>query len=271
VHDDQRLARTGPHGRVIALHCSGASAAQWSTLNTTLGASFELTAPEHYGGPNTGPWTGEHVFKLADEAEKTIDLINREHGRVHLVGHSYGGALALHVALRRPQAIASLALYEPSAFHLLRTGGDDRTEAFLEIKDVTRETGARVLRGDYHGAAAYFVDYWGGQGAWSTLLPHQQLALARWAPKAPLDFSALIEEATAPDEYSKLDIPVLIVRGEHALKPSRIIAETLQALLPDARLAVITGAGHMGPFTHFNQVNDAIASHITAADSLLRL
>jgi pimeloyl-ACP methyl ester carboxylesterase len=255
-----------PFGRVIALHCSGANAAQWRELGTVLGPAYELAAPEHYGSDVTGPWSGEHVFTLADEAERTINLIDQEPGRVHLVGHSYGAGVALHVALRRPRAIASLALYEPSAFNLLRkVGGPDEAAAFAEIKGVTRETGDCILRGDYRGAAAYFVDYWGGKGAWDALLPRQQLALARWAPKAPLDFAALIEEPSDPKDYSDLQVPVLIMRGEHALNPSRMIAAMLQALLPNARLVAIAGAGHMGPFTHAAQVSAVIASHIATA------
>jgi pimeloyl-ACP methyl ester carboxylesterase len=267
VCNDLPAASAEPSRRVIALHCSGASAAQWRELGAILGAGYELTAPEHYGGNVTGHWPGEHVFALADEAQRTIDLIDQSGSRIHLVGHSYGGGVALHVALRRPHAIASLTLYEPSAFHVLKKVGADGIGPFAEIKAVTQETGARVLRGDYRGAAAYFIDYWGGDGAWSALLPHQQRALVRWAPKAPLDFGALIEEPSNPEEYSNLHIPVLIMHGEHALKPSRTIAEALRGLLPRAELEVIAGAGHMGPFTHGAQVNAMIASHITDANS----
>jgi pimeloyl-ACP methyl ester carboxylesterase len=232
-----------------------------------LGVGYELTAPEHFGDHITGPWTGEHVFALADEAERTIDLIDGGRRRVHLIGHSYGGGVALHVALRRPDAVASLTLYEPSAFHVLREIGATGAHSLAEIESIAREVGAGVTTGDYRGAAARFVDYWSGKGTWEALPPHQQLRLSRWAPKAPLDFVALIQEPSWPDGYAGLRMPALIIRGEHARKPSCLIAETLAAHIPGANLVVIAGAGHMGPFTHGPQIDALIASHVTAVHS----
>jgi pimeloyl-ACP methyl ester carboxylesterase len=254
-------------GRVIALHCSGANAGQWRELGSVLGVGYELTAPEHFGGQFSGPWTGEHVFTLADEADRTIALIDGGCRPVHLIGHSYGGGVALHVALRRPDAIASLALYEPSAFHVLRELGATGANSLAEIESLAREVGVGVTTGDYRGAAARFVDYWGGNGAWDALPLHHQLRLSRWVPKAPLDFAALIQEPSWPDGHVGLRMPALIIRGEHARKPSRLIAETLAAHMPEARLVVIAGAGHMGPFTHGAEIDALIASHITTIQS----
>jgi pimeloyl-ACP methyl ester carboxylesterase len=174
---------------VIALHCSGAGAGQWRQLGEALGPAYTLFAPEHYGCERTGPWTGAHAFTLADEAARTIDLIDESVNKVHLVGHSYGGGVALHVALARPARVASLALYEPSAFHLLNIIGDRGAMAFAEIADITRVTAQGVIAGDYAGAAAAFVDYWGGVGAWAALRPAVQAAVIRWAPKAPSIFA----------------------------------------------------------------------------------
>jgi pimeloyl-ACP methyl ester carboxylesterase len=206
---------------VIGLHCSGAGAGQWRQLGETLRPTYRLFAPEHYGCERTGPWTGSHAFTLADEAARTIDLIDRSVSKVHLVGHSYGGGVALHVALARPARIVSLALYEPSAFHLLKLIGDRGAVAFAEIADITSVTAQGVITGDYAGAAAAFVDYWGGVGAWAALRPTVQAALIRWAPKAPLDFRALIEETTPLAAYSDLRMPILVMRGEHAPRPTR--------------------------------------------------
>jgi len=247
---------------VIALHCSGAGAAQWRRLDETLGEDYELVAPEHYGCDSTGPWTGDHAFTLADEAARTIALIDGNDRKVHLVGHSYGGGVALHVALARPDRIASLTLYEPSAFYLLRQFGPRAAAAFAEIRTIANRTGAGIATGDYRSAAATFVDYWSGPGAWDALRPAVQDGLARWAAKAPLDFAALIDEPTSVSAYARLSCPTLVIRGEHAPAPTRIIADTLPSLLPHARLVIVPGAGHMGPLTHAAEVNALIAPHI---------
>jgi pimeloyl-ACP methyl ester carboxylesterase len=252
--------------RTIALHCSGAGAGQWNHLAEQLGDDHELLAPEHFGCESSGPWTGEHAFTLADEAARTIALIDKTKEKVHLVGHSYGGGVALHVALARPERIASMALYEPSAFHLLRQMGGAGAEAYAEIAEVARRIGQSVVNGDYRGGVADFVNYWNGPGSWNGMRPAAQRELIRWTPKGPLDFRALMEEQVPMIAYRALKFPVLTIRGERGPNPSRVIAEGLVDLLPHSRLVVVPGAGHMGPFTHAQDVNSLIVQHISSSD-----
>jgi pimeloyl-ACP methyl ester carboxylesterase len=161
-----------PHrrARVIALHCSGAGASQWRDLAEALGSGYELLAPEHFGAESAGPWTGEHAFTLADEAARSIALIDEGEEKLHLVGHSYGGGVALNVAITRPDKIASMVLYEPSAFHLLRQMGGAGVSAYAEIASVAQRTSHGVVTGDYRGAVAGFVDYWNGAGTWDAIV-----------------------------------------------------------------------------------------------------
>lgn len=93
-----RSPSTAHPAPVIALQCSGAGAGQWRQLRDTLDAHYERVAPEHYGCDSTGPWTGQHAFTLADEAARTIEIIDRSGGKVHLVGRS-GSA----TGFRRPR------------------------------------------------------------------------------------------------------------------------------------------------------------------------
>jgi pimeloyl-ACP methyl ester carboxylesterase len=251
--------------RTIALHCSGAGPSQWNGLAAALGAGYEVLAPEHYGSGSRGPWTGEHPFTLAAEGAGALALIDTSDDKVHLVGHSYGGGVALEVALARPDRIASMALYEPSAFHLLRQMGGPGIAGYAEIVGIAQHVGKAIAAGDFRYGVAAFVDYWNGAGAWAAIRPSAQHALIRWAPKAPLDFHALLENPTPASAYRALAFPVLILRGEHAPRPTRLVAEGLAELLPSNRLSVVDGAGHMGPFTHAAEVSRLIAGHIGAA------
>jgi pimeloyl-ACP methyl ester carboxylesterase len=143
--------------------------------------------------------------------------------------------------------------------------------ALAEIRALAARTAQGVITGNYRGAAVSFIDYWSGPGAWAALRPAVQSALTRWMPKAPLDFRALIEEPTRASRYAGLRIPTLILRGEHAPAPTRLIGEALQAAMPAARIEVVAGAGHMGPLTHAKGVNTAIVRHIQRSEAWLDL
>lgn len=252
--------------RIIALHCSGAGASQWQSLAQAMDGKFEVLTPEHFGSKSRGPWTGEHAFTLADEAFATLTLIDETLGSVHIVGHSYGGGVALNAALNRPDRVASMVLYEPGAFHLLRQMHERGDAAHAEIASLARSVGQGLLTGDYRRAVAKFVDYWNGPGAWRTMRPGLQKALLRWAPKGPLDFRASFNEPTPPAAYSALDCPILVLRGEHSPWPSCLVAECLAELLPNSRFAVVPGAGHMGPITHAPEICALIAQHISESE-----
>lgn len=96
----------------------------------------------------------------------------------------------------------------------------------------------------------------------ATLRPDLRDVLARWLSKAPLDFAALIGEQAEPGDYMRLHCSTLVIRCEHAPVPIRLIAEALPKLLPNARIAVVAGAGHMGPLKHATEVNAIIRLHI---------
>jgi pimeloyl-ACP methyl ester carboxylesterase len=252
-----------PPERVIALHCSGAGAAPWCDLAAALGDDYELIAPEHYGNASARSWNPSEPFALADEAARTLALIDDTDRKVHLVGHSYGGAVALHVARARPERIASLTLYEPGAFHLLRQL-DHAKAALAEIRALALAVATGVVAGDLHAAAQDFVDYWAGPGAFATMHPCAQEAMRARMPAGPLELAAALKEPTPAAEYAVLRFPSLIIRGEHAPAPTRLIAEALPLMLGDARLTVVADAGHMGPQTHPGAVNALVAAHLAA-------
>lgn len=251
---------------VIALHCSGASGRQWRHLSAALGGGFELIAPDLYGCGSRGPWSGERPFNLKEEAALIVDIIDSCSTPVHLVGHSYGGGVALRAAIERPTRIASLSLYEPTAFHMLRAMGPDGRLLLDEIRAIARAIDRAVLTGNYREAARRFVDYWNGDGAWAALRRENQAEILRYIPKACLDFRALIEEPTPLYAYQRIRSSLLLMRGETSPEPALAIVRKLTAFMKPAGAVTVSGAGHMGPFSHAELVAKEMAAHIVAAE-----
>jgi pimeloyl-ACP methyl ester carboxylesterase len=251
---------------VIALHCSGAGAYEWRGLTRMLGDRFRTVAPDLIGCGTSPHWSGAHPFATADEAARVIDLVDASEGPVHLVGHSYGGGVALRVASERADRVASLMLYEPVALHVLKVAGADERAAFDEIMTLAGQIDRAVLCGAHFAAAERFVDHWNGRGAWAALDADAQAQIVRYIPKACLEFRALAEDPTPPAAYRKFGFPTLLLIGEHASEPVRRIARRLAQTITGASLRTVFGAGHMGPFTHAATVNAMISNHILRAD-----
>lgn len=248
--------------KVFAFHCSGANGVQWQPLVEAIGSEFDVVTPEHIGCKSRGNWHGQTAFSLAHEAEPTLALIDAEGASVHLVGHSYGGAVALHIAQQRPGRIASLTIYEPSAFYLLPQLGEVAATAMAEISAIADRVRSHVAAGDCRSATETFVEYWNGRGSWDAMHPKVQNALINWTPKAPLDFHALLNDTATLDDTNALKMPTLIMRGEHAPLSTRTLSDALAKAVTGSKLTVVPGAGHMGPITHASAVTSVIENHI---------
>jgi pimeloyl-ACP methyl ester carboxylesterase len=259
-----RLAYTvdGSGEPVVMVHCSSATGSEWNKLRAALGDGFRCITPDQWACGKSDPWRGDSAFTLAEEAAPLIELLDRLGTPVHLVGHSYGGGVALRVARARPQLIRSLTLIEPSTFHLLRHGAADLRALFEEIAAVAATVTGAVTSGDYWGGMARFVDYWNGAGAWEAMPFDARIKLSQRLAKVVLDFRALFEEPAGLDDYAALGLPTLLVCGENSPGPSRRIVELLHAALPNATVVRIPGAGHMSPLTHAEPVNTAIRDHV---------
>ncbi|HEV2558421.1 MAG TPA: alpha/beta fold hydrolase [Microvirga sp.] len=262
--------RPGPI--VVALHCSGGQGRQWRPLADALDGRATVLAPGLIGTADVGPWCGQGPFGLQDEAAAILSLIDGCPDPVHLVGHSYGGAVALQAALQRPGRVASLALYEPTTFTLLEGMGLQGRSALSEVRAVARAAEEGLLSGAYAQAAERFVDYWNGLGSWAGLRPQVQADLQRYLPKACLDFRALFNNPLRLEAYHLLSMPILLLQGQHAPAPTALIAQRLHAANKHARRVIVQRAGHMGPLTHAAEVAAGLAAHIedAALDALNR-
>jgi pimeloyl-ACP methyl ester carboxylesterase len=241
---------------VMLLHCSGSSSAQWRALIDTLGAHYRVIAPDLFGYGATPLWPGHAPFSLGHEAEIVLALIGMLGEPAHLVGHSYGGVVALHVALERPDLLRSLCVIEPVAFHLL--DGEPRAE----IEAVAQGVESALSSGDYLNGFGRFVDYWSGPGAWNKMPEAKRAPMAARLAKVALDFHAIFSEPAQCADFEDVAVPTLVVQGGRTRLPTQRICERLADTLPEARSATVPAAGHMLPITHRDEVNRLIAAHL---------
>ena len=249
---------------VVLLHSSASSARQWDPLATLLEPRFRVRAIDLHGHGRQPAWPGPATLTLADEAALALDSMRADAEGAHVVGHSYGGAVALKLASMAPGSVRSVLVYEPVLFRWVFDDTTGARGAGRAILQTARLMGERLRRGDARGAARCFIDFWSGDGAWDAIPPVAQDKVAERMPSVLGQFDALFREPLDAAQLAGLGLPMSFLSGGDTVAVTRRIAEIGRAALPRARHEVLPGLAHMGPITHAAQVNARIAAHLEA-------
>lgn len=254
-----REAGTGP--AVMCLHSNASSSNQWRALVDALAPRFTVLAPDLHGAGRSPPRPTGRVATLADEVALLEPVLHRAGEPLMLVGHSYGAAVALVLALGRPQRIRAMALYEPTLFSLLDAQAPPPNEAD-GIRAAVAGAAAALDAGDADEAARCFIDYWMGEGAWARTPEARKGAIRASMTDVRQWAAALLGEPAPLQAFAGLDIPVLYMTGRDSPASSLGVARLLTRTLPRVEVVAFDGLGHMGPVTHPGIVNDAFAAFL---------
>jgi pimeloyl-ACP methyl ester carboxylesterase len=249
---------------VVCFHSRASSSAQWRPLMDRLGCRYRTLAADLYGSGKSPTWPGVRPLSLADEVALLDSVLAAAGARYHLVGHSYGGAVALAAARARPERVESLVLFEPVLFSVL-VAEDPEQEAAREITAVRDDTIVALERGDPLGSGERFVDYWMEPGAWAAMLPTRRDAIAGLMGTVKAEWEAVFGEPTPLAEFANLDVPVLYLTGSASPASGRGVARLLTKVLPRVTAVEIDGVGHMAPVTHPDRINALIERHLDGA------
>jgi len=253
--------RVGRGPAVLCLHSSTSSSKQWESLVRSLSDEYRIIAPDLYGYGKSPDSSGEHPFSLDHELELLESVLSSIPGPFHLIGHSYGAAVAFKLALAQPTRIRSLVVYEPVLFSLLLENEPEH-ESAVEIQLVREDVKSAVDSGELDQAGRMFVDYWSGQGTWESLQDWQRGTVSKRMPKVTKDFGAVMGDGSPLIDFADLDIPTLFLYGIDSPEPTRKIVQWLGQTLPKVEVRGILGLGHMGPVTHSGAVAQIIAGFI---------
>jgi pimeloyl-ACP methyl ester carboxylesterase len=258
IHVKPNVQSSGRGPTVILLHSSGSSGRQWDTLVGSLQSRFRLQTVDFHGHGGTPAWPGGRPMSLEDEAALFAPLLAAAPQGVHLVGHSYGGAMALKLAQLHPQRVRSVAVYEPVLFRLLFDYNPLHSPA-REVVLAAARIHTSLVVGQADRAARQFVDYWSGDGTWEAMsLSRRHSVISRMPALAP-HFRALFDDGLRRAQLGRLAMPVLCLAGARTRASTRRIGELLRLALPGAVHEMLAGMGHMGPLTHPGVVAARIA------------
>jgi pimeloyl-ACP methyl ester carboxylesterase len=215
-----------------------------------------------YGYGKTPPWPPDATQSLDDQARLVEAALPSDADEIHLVGHSFGGSVAMKAAARLSPRVASLILLETNPFYLLAQSG--HTEAFAEalaLRDCIKTFGAR---GEWAAAAERFADYWGGAGTWSELPAERRAAFAQALAPNYFEWDAVMNETTPVKQWSRL-LPARTVLAwdPGTVLPIREIAAILRRACPDWTCCELPGAGHMAPLTRPDLINPLVRSFLS--------
>jgi pimeloyl-ACP methyl ester carboxylesterase len=229
---------------LVLVHGSWGDHHNWDAVVPALAESFRVLAYDRRGHSASERPAGQgNVFEDADDLAGLIDELGL--APAHVAGNSFGAAIVLRAATRRPQVFRTLIAHEPPLFPLLAG-----TELEPALAEVQRRIGAVValLEGDDHeGAARLFVDTIAfGPGAWDEqLTPEMRDVFIANAP-------TWLDEVRDPDALQMdlkalagFDKPALLTNGTESAPFFGPVVDMVAESLPRSERVTIDGADHV--------------------------
>lgn len=257
--DDIDYAERGAGPAVLFLPGSFGTGAGWKLVVEQLGDSYRLVTTSLLGYGRTAERRPDGQASISEQIA-VLDLIfDRLAAPVHLVGHSYGGVVALAHALKGQHRAVSLTLVEANPYPVLLDAGDQALyDAIVEM------TGAYFA--EYAGgridAAERVIDFYGGAGTFQALPQRVRDYVIETTPTNIRDWGTVEAFAPTVTDFASLAIPTLVIHGGDSPVVMRRISELLAMHLLDSRLVSVAGGSHFLPATHPAVLAGLIADHI---------
>ena len=252
-------AGSGPP--VVLLHSSVSGNRQWRALIADLQDRYRLLAPNLLGYGATPPWAADRPQRLSDQAAVVHAALAGVDGPVALVGHSFGGAVAMRAAVELGDRVRALVLLEPNPVALLALAG--RTGAFAEACALREHVQRHGAAGTWPDAAPRFADYWLGDGAWAAMSDARRAAFVAALPPNRHEWDAVTDPDLRLEDVAPRDAPTLVVHDPATRRPIREVVEVLAEARPGWRFHALDDGGHMAPLVRPDLVNPLVEQFLS--------
>jgi pimeloyl-ACP methyl ester carboxylesterase len=245
---------------LVLVHGSVSDYREWDLQMRSLAKHYRVIAySRRYHWPNlpAGTAADASVERQAEDLAAIIRALGI--APAHIVAHSFGGAVALELALRHPEMVRSLVLAEPGVRSVLgelpesdpvskesQAVRAEMKEAFAtgDAERIVRTYAARVAPGEYEKA------------------PRQvREMLVVNVPAFQLDYNARRSAFSCADAQ-RIKAPALVICGDRSPRGLQLIAEKTAECLMGAKFVRIAGATHWMQRAHARAFNAAVLSFL---------
>lgn len=177
-------------------------------------------------------------YSVEREVEDIEAMVDAAGGKANLYGHSSGAVLALEAALKMPDKIDKVVLYDPAYVH------DEREKDSYD--ELSQKVQAFLVAGKNKAAMKTFLKGIGMPSVFVVLLPlfPGWKTMVALAPTLAYDI-ALTKDLPPVDRASHVAVPILITIGEKSPDSIQKAAQQLDQAIPQASLIRIPGQDHM--------------------------
>ena len=250
------------HGSaVLLIHSTVAGNKQWRKLVEYLSPDYRVLAPNLFGYGTTPEWSKNRHQTLIDQADLLADFFEQNES-ISIVGHSFGGSVAMMAAKKYPSKIKKLILVEPNPFYLLEHHSDhDSYQEALNLRDIIKTNAHKET---WVQAAEKFADYWNGSGTWKQMDGLRREKFAEALKPNFHEFDCVINETTSLEEWRDI-LPqnTHILFSEQTVNSIRKIVTIFEETMPNWIFHSYSEGTHMAPLTHPNIVNPIIHKILT--------
>jgi pimeloyl-ACP methyl ester carboxylesterase len=238
--DDQTpiaVRRVGSGPPLVAIHGGLGTWRSWMAVAERLADRFEVFLYDRRGRGGSGDARGPHSVNR--EVADARAVVSAAGAGASVIGHSFGGAIALELA-RTGVPVGALVVYEPPAAigHLLAPR-DLAALTATDDPDEILECGIELL--DRAGLV---------RGGGPASLPSQARSAARiLAPTVAREITAAAALGSNPGRYADVQQPTLVLAGAASPEPQQAACRHLADALPHGRLARLEGHGHVAHTT----------------------
>jgi pimeloyl-ACP methyl ester carboxylesterase len=255
---------SGPTVVLVPGSCS--TGAAWRPIIAALGGGFRCVTTSLLGYGRTAERRTLADCSIAHEADMLESVIRRAGGRVHLAGHSFGGLVALAVALRQRVPLASLMIMEAPAPEVLREAGEQGH--YRAFRTMTDAYFAACSTGNAE-AIATMIDFYGGPGTFASWPPRVRAYAVETTPVNILDWASAYGFPLSPSLLPAVDVPSFVLWGEVSHPAIRRANELIAMGMRRTLCTAIAGAAHFMISTHPQQVAETVAAHVARAEAFI--